>query len=164
MERMSTGRTHAMATVILGGVLAPGLFLLGHVALENSLAFASGCMLGLVVNPDLDLRRFTHAEQVVRDSGGPLGRTLAGLWYALWWPYAHLIPFHRHSLSHFPLVGTALRLIYLGAIIGLLYWLAGWVIALPDLLPLPGPLASLFWWGTIGLAAVDGLHTLMDII
>ncbi len=161
---MSDGKTHALATVVAGGVLAPGLHLMGHVALASSLAFAGGCLAGLVVNPDLDIRRFTHAEEVVRASGGKLGRFLAGLWYALWWPYAHVIPYHRHPMSHLPVIGTAGRVLYLALIVGLLYWLAGWVVALPDLLPLPPALASGFWWSVGGLAAVDGLHTLMDVI
>jgi uncharacterized metal-binding protein len=161
---MSDGKTHALATVILGGVLAPGLYLMAHVSAENSLAFAGGCLTGLIINPDLDIRRFTHAEQVMRASGGKLGRLLAGLWYTLWWPYAHLIPFHRHPLSHFPLIGTILRLVYLAAAIGLAAWLASWVVALPDPTPLFGLLAPLFGWGFGGLASVDGLHTLMDVL
>ncbi len=133
--------------------------MLGRVPLAESLCFVGGCMAGLVVNPDLDMRRFTHAEEVVQKS---LGRFLAGVWYALWWPYARLVPGHRHPLSHFPLVGTIGRVIYLGLVFVLLRLLLGLLVPLP---PLVLPLSSGWLWWTIGgLAAADALHTLLDVI
>lgn len=118
---MPSGKVHAISTVMAGGIAAPLLYTLGHVSTGETLAFAAGCLAGLIITPDLDIRQFIYAEQVVRHSGGWLGRILAGLWYALWWPYAHLIPYHRHPLSHLPLVGTALRALYLGLILAGLY-------------------------------------------
>jgi uncharacterized metal-binding protein len=65
-----SGKIHAIATVISGGVAAPLLYLSGQPA-ASSLAFAGGCMLGLIVTPDLDVRhRDTHSEAIVRKSGG----------------------------------------------------------------------------------------------
>lgn len=161
---MATGKAHALATVIAGGVAAPALVLLAHVPAGEGAAFAVGCLAGLLVNPDLDLRRFTHAEQVVRDSTGPLGRFFAGLWYAFWWPYARLIPSHRHPLSHFPLLGTLLRLLYLGLVLSGFYLLARLVInTLPPLAALaPALLQPAAAWAAAGLALVDALHALMD--
>ncbi len=116
-------------------------------------------MAGLLVNPDLDVRHFTHDDAVVRKS---VGRFLAGLWYALWWPYARLVPYHRHPLSHFPLAGTFGRVLYLGLIFLVLRGLAGLLLPLP---PVILPLSSgWLWWGLGGLAAVDALHTLLDVI
>src|SRR5512138_3620962 len=109
---MPIGKIHAISTAFAGGVAAPVLYTLGHVPAGETLAFALGCLAGLIVTPDLDIRRITYAERLVRRSGGRLGRFLAELWYALWWPYAHLVPYHRHPLSHFPLVGTLLRVLY----------------------------------------------------
>ena len=157
---MSRGRVHALATVIAGGVLSPSLVVLGHLPIEQASAFAAGCLTGLVINPDLDVRRFTHAESVMRRTGGRLGRLLSNLWYALWWPYSRLIPRHRHPLSHMPILGTVVRLIYLAVILFAIHWLIGLVISLPDL-PMPGPLS---WWGAAGLAVVDTLHYIMDRI
>ncbi len=156
---MATGKTHAITTVLAAGVFGPSLHLLGHVPLAESLCFVGGCMAGLLVNPDLDLRRFTHAEEVVQKS---FGRFLAGLWYALWWPYARLVPSHRHPLSHFPLVGTFGRALYLGLVFVLLRVLLGLLVPLPQLvLPLS---SSWLWWTLGGLAVVDALHTLLDLI
>ena len=80
----------------------------------TALAFAAGCAVGLVVTPDLDVRqRSTHSETIMRHSGGCLGGVL---WSLLWLPYAYLIPRHRRPLSHWPVIGTALRLLYLLAV------------------------------------------------
>ncbi len=156
---MATGKAHAITTVLAAGVFGPSLHLLGHVPLAESLFFVGGCMAGLLVNPDLDMRRFTHAEEVVQKS---FGRFLAGLWYVLWWPYARLVPSHRHPLSHFPLVGTFGRALYLGLVFVLLWVLLGLLVPLPQLaLPLT---SSWLWWTLGGLAVVDALHTLLDLI
>ncbi len=156
---MATGKVHAFTTVLAAGIFGPSLHLLGRVPLAESLFFTGGCMACLLVNPDLDIRRFTHAEEVVEKS---FGRLLAGLWYALWWPYARLVPSHRHPLSHFPLVGTFGRAVYLGLVFVVLRLLLGLAVPLP---PLVLPLSSgWLWWTLGGLATADVLHTLLDII
>jgi uncharacterized metal-binding protein len=160
---MAKGSVHALATVVAGGVITPGLVWLGHVEVVQALAFAGGCLVGLIINPDLDIRRFTHAEEVVRVTGGRAGGFLAGVWYLVWWPYAHLVPFHRHPISHLPLVGTVGRVLYLGALLGLLYGLLGLLLSLPPL-PVQVLTSTNFWWGFGGLALVDSLHTLLDLI
>jgi uncharacterized metal-binding protein len=43
---------------------------------------------------------------------GPLG----GLWISLWWPYAWLIK-HRSPISHAPILGTVVRLLYTWGIV-----------------------------------------------
>jgi uncharacterized metal-binding protein len=60
---------------------------------------------GLWLSPDLDIR-----SNAVR-RWGPLA--------ALWWPYRRCLR-HRSLLSHGPLLGTAGRLVYLGALVLLL--------------------------------------------
>jgi uncharacterized metal-binding protein len=138
--------------------MLPVLYLVGHTSFPQAACFAGGCLAGLVIDPDLDIRHFTHAEYVLRHSAG---RFLAGLWYGLWWLYARLIPYHRHPLSHFPLVGTLGRVLYLLLVVELVWFLAGRLVPLP---PLSWPPAtSGTWWALGGLALVDGLHALMDI-
>ena len=154
---MSTGRIHALATVVVAGASGPLLVSLGHTPLPAAASFMGGCMLGLVINPDLDIRRPTHAEDVVRST---MGRLLAWLWYALWWPYAHFIPRHRHPLSHFPVLGTLVRVLYLILLLSLVWFGLGFLVALP---PLTFPSASSgLWWALAGLCLVDCLHALMD--
>jgi len=139
--------------------MLPMLYFVGHTSLPQAACFAGGCLAGLVIDPDLDIRRPTHAEDVVRSSAG---RLLAGIWFGLWWPYSHLIPRHRHPLSHFPVVGTLGRVLYLALVFVLLWFLLGLFIALPPL-TFP-PLSSGLWWALAGLALVDALHALMDIL
>jgi uncharacterized metal-binding protein len=116
-------------------------------------------MVGLVVTPDLDVRdRDTHAETVMRRTG----RCLGAIWDLFWLPYAWLIPRHRHPLSHWPILGTALRLVYLLAVPALLWWGMGQLLPLPTLPWLV--LTPLTWWAIGGLALVDALHWGMDRI
>lgn len=157
---MASGKAHAIATVAAGIVAPPIAVLWGGVPLAYGAAIAAGCFVGLVITPDLDIRRFTHAHEVVRRLNRQLGWLLALLWFGFWWPYARLIPRHRHPLSHLPVLGTALRLLYLGAVYLLFYWLFNLIFVL-DPLAWPGPW---FWWAAAGLALADALHYLMDVI
>lgn len=152
---MPSGKSHAIATVVAGGVTAPLLFVAGQPA-ANALALAGGCLLGLIFNPDLDVRRRdTHSDTIMRHS---FGRFIWRVWDLLWKPYAYMIPNHRHPLSHMPLLGTALRIVYALSLPALAWFLLGRIVALPPLWPLP----AVVWWGLGGLALVDGLHALMD--
>jgi uncharacterized metal-binding protein len=153
-----SGKIHAVATVIAAGVLGPGLVILAGQSFQRAVAFTAGCMLGLVITPDLDVRhRTTHSEGIVRRTGGQW----AGVaWNLLWLPYAYLIPHHRHPLSHWPLLGTVVRLVYLLALPVLFWWGLSRVSGLPG--PAMPPAASAWWWGLGGLALVDTLHALMD--
>ena len=116
-KHMSTGRTHDQIT--LGSLpLVAGLSLgLTHnpgITLSLSGAFLFS---GLMFGPDLDI----YSIQFQR--WGPLK--------ILWLPYQKAIP-HRSWLSHGPVIGTALRLLYGGV------WLAmGWGIS--------GAIAHSFW-------------------
>jgi uncharacterized metal-binding protein len=92
----------------------------------------------------------------MRHTGGCLG----SIWRLLWLPYALLIPRHRHPLSHWPILGTTLRLVYLLAVPVLLWWVAGHIIPLPALPHLT--LTPLIGWSVAGLALVDALHWGMD--
>ena len=156
---MPSGKAHAIAICLTAGVLAPVVYLAGQ-PVTTALAFATGCMVGLVVTPDLDVRqRSTHSETIMRRSGGCL---VGLLWNLLWLPYAYLTPRHRHPLSHWPILGTALRLVHLLAVPAVAWWVLGHIIALPVLPRLA--LTPLIGWGIAGLVLVDTLHYLMDRI
>ena len=154
---MPSGKIHAIATSLTAGVLAPVIYLVGQ-PVTTALGFAAGCAVGLVVTPDLDVRqRSTHSETIMRRSGGcPVGL----LWNLLWLPYAYLIPRHRHPLSHWPLLGTVLRLVYQLAVPAVAWWVLGHIVALPALQRLA--LTPLIGWGIAGLMLVDTLHYVMD--
>ena len=97
---LASGRSHDRATWVLalpfGALWWPWLGL-------NGSAVAAGCFLvgGLLLSPDLDTR--SNATR----RWGPLR--------ALWWPYRRGLS-HRSLLSHTPGIGTAGRLLYMGAV------------------------------------------------
>ncbi len=100
---MASGRDHDRATVLtslpFGLVLWP---LLGtNAAVLGTTAFLIG---GLWLSPDLD----TRSRPMRR--WGPLR--------LIWWPYRQIIP-HRSLFSHGPLIGMALRLLWLLGMIAL---------------------------------------------
>ena len=103
---MAIGRDHDRATLV--ACMPFGLALTPWLGLEAGLigagAFAFG---GLWLSPDLD----TQSK--------PLHRWGALRW--IWWPYRRLVP-HRSLFSHGPLIGMALRLLWLLSC-GLLGWL-----------------------------------------
>ena len=94
---MANGHDHDQATLLaaapFGLALAPLLGL--QAGLVGAGAFAFG---GLWLSPDLDTR------------SKPLHRWGPLRW--IWWPYRRFLP-HRSVFSHGPLIGMALRLLWL---------------------------------------------------
>ncbi|MEO1399640.1 MAG: DUF2227 family putative metal-binding protein [Cyanobacteria bacterium J06635_1] len=131
---MTTGLNHDRITIALSAGLTGSALAVGPYAL----AAAGGALAGLWLSPDLDLPK-CRARRRWRNIG--LG------W--LWWPYDKLLP-HRSPWSHWPIVGTAGRLLYLG-------WpLLGW-----------GDPVWLIWWpwfaaAAVGLAVADVGHWVAD--
>ncbi len=157
---MPSGKVHAIATAIIASGSLPAMLLLSQEPANLSIAFTAGCAAGLILSPDLDIRHTTESQYLVRKTGGCVA---GALWTGLWWPYAHLlIPRHRHPLSHLPILGTAIRVVYLAGVPLILWWLLH--LAIPEI-PLPTlPQISLpIWWSLGGLALVDALHTILDI-
>jgi uncharacterized metal-binding protein len=149
---VANGRSHDRATWALSlpfsALWWPWLGLAGVVT--AGLAFLVG---GLLLSPDLD----THSNPTRR--WGPLR--------LLWWPYRRLLR-HRSLLSHSPLLGTAGRLSYLGAL-----GLAACLLLQPLGAPTPQQLleASLALWrqqrplllaALVGLEASSWLHLIQD--
>ncbi len=157
---MSDGKTHAIATIVAAGGVGSALFFLSGEPLSIAAAFAGGCLAGLIMTPDLDVRHSTESQRLVRNTGGCL---TGMLWSWFWWPYSHLlIPSHRHPLSHLPLLGTAVRLGYAAALPAVIWWTLSQFMQLPAL-TLPS-LAPVWLWAIGGLAVSDTLHTIMDVL
>jgi len=134
-----SGRTHSLINLGCYAALAAGALLLGHGpgleaspagALSFSLAYAAGTWL---LSPDLDLAD-GHVD--AKRHWGPLG--------ILWVPYGLL--FSHRGLSHTWLLGPLTRLVYLAALLALLWGLA---VALFQGLQLPLP--QLDWPLSLGL-------------
>lgn len=154
---MPSGKTHAVATTVAASALPPLLALTAGLSLQHAIAFGLGCLTGLVVNPDLDVDHGSNSHSLVKRYAGNI---VALFWFLFWWPYARLIP-HRSPLSHFPILGTILRLVYLLTPLYLIWlWLT---LSAPQIMPPPAA-APWMGWAFTGLAIVDGLHTLMDFL
>jgi uncharacterized metal-binding protein len=170
---MASGKIHAAATM-MAAALSPLVLSSGQVELD--VARAGGCLAGLVLTPDLDIERKTHAHSVVarlgqefgkllgkrgRLIGSAIGEMLAFAWWAFWWPYGRVVP-HRSVWSHGPVIGTLGRLIYLLCLPALMWWLISLAASVsPPQLVLPAysaPLRQAFW----GLVVSDSLHFLFD--
>jgi len=160
-KTVSTGIQHAKATILLSipmGFLALGV----GAGADGALACFGGALAGVLISPDLDIQGRTHSNEVVYQY---MGSILGAAWYAFWWPYAWLIP-HRNPLSHWPLVGTTGRVLYL-SIVANLFWAGVILLTTGKLQPIiiTDPRDSfLLAWVIIGLAAADTLHYGMDII
>jgi len=108
LREASDGELHARITVIL----APLCFLAGLILFDIDTAWLVfiGCMFGLVCGPDLDLRGISFNESIwfaIPLVGWLLGFT----WQIVWYPYAYFS--HHRGASHWPIIGTGMRLVYL---------------------------------------------------
>jgi uncharacterized metal-binding protein len=140
---MPDARDHSLLTVlfaIAGGISASIHYELKYVAI------AVVCMLlgDLFLSPDLDANVGSRAYRL----WGPLR--------FIWWPYKTYIP-HRSAVSHYPVIGTAGRLLYLGLLGYLVSMIAG-----HDLIAVlsafqPETIAAL-----AGFEAANSLHYLAD--
>ena len=154
---MSSGKAHAAATKLLtlpAAVVAAQI--LPGQPLVVAVGSALGCLSGLLVEPDLDVDDITKSEWRVIKRLWVFGM----LWVAFWYPYARLIP-HRSPLSHFPVLGTGIRLLYMwgmfALIISLLKLPGQWLVAVADFVD--GPL---FVPWLFGLVVSDTGHYVMD--
>lgn len=149
---MPDGRVHTLTTMALSGALAYASYRAGY-PLTTTAALAGGALSGLLLSPDLDVDRGSISmAHVQRISGCLIGM----LWSILWKPYA-LIIHHRSPLSHFPILGTVIRLAYV-ALIGLLIMSVLRFTGINNLPVLPA-----WWpWSVAGLALADLLHFILD--
>lgn len=158
---MASGEDHIKGTLILGLGLG-GLTMLGSGDWQAGLFVLGGTWAGIFLTPDLDQAWVINKgeQTIIRYTLG-----LGYIWLAIWHLYATLIP-HRSPLSHWPVVGTAGRLLWLYIVyLGIyLVWgvpadslLGRWVLwgqAQPDA----------YWYAAlVGLALSDSLHFAMDI-
>lgn len=116
-----------------------------HFVLSGNYASATswgiGTILATVLQPDLDQCEGDfgyYGFYVMRETFPPLER----LWKMYWYPYARLFA-HRSFWTHFPIIGTLVRVIYLAPYIVFFY----------KYLPIDFILA---------LIACDMLHWIMD--
>ncbi len=155
---MPSGKVHSAVTTVLS-IAGPAIFYyyFGFPVREMLLTGAGG-LSGLFLTPDLDVDSGSVSQSNVRRAGGGL---LGAAWTVLWKPYALLIR-HRSFLSHGPIIGTVIRLLYV-VFVPWLVWLL--LSRLVSWVPSPYQVAAVpawFWWFAAGLAVVDCAHIFLD--
>ena len=144
---MPSGIIHSTTSVILAvPCFALALGTTGDASI--GLWCAGGCLAGIPLSPDLDQETLSKTEYALIKYTLGLGF----IWTMIWFPYALAIK-HRSPLSHWPLLGTVIRLAYIGIFVGI-------ALALGYKLPLI-PLEP-FAWALGGLVVSDAAHWLMD--
>lgn len=129
---MPSRKVHDTSCLMLGVASVPVGLHLG-VPLPYCFLLGAGAISGIFLSPDLDIAdkfRFGFAR-------------------IYWYPYSKAIP-HRHWISHFPIIGTAIRITYILPLLVLIYLLipVSW---------------DKVYYPLIGLMISDGLHWLLDI-
>lgn len=148
---MASGIAHIKATyiTIIPTGIATGIAL---TSVPHGVGAAIGCFLGIAMTPDLDQISISKSEWRLVKKFGPFGF----LWCSYWWLYARIIP-HRSFWSHFPIVGTVIRTLYITIpIIGLCIW-KGYAPNIPQFV------IDILIGGFIGLSVSDTLHWAMDL-
>ena len=140
---MASGKNHDRSILLTTPVMLAAAIASGH-ADVGLITTASYYLAGMYLSPDLDL--------VSR----PFKRW--GLLRFIWLPYQRLIPRHRHWLSHGPVIGSAVRLVYLTALVSPL-WLLFPGLQQVQWLGLTVPNAMAFFCG-VELSALN--HLLLD--
>ena len=149
---MPSGKVHtALTMATISGVLAP----YAVVNLNgNEWLYVAGCVTGIFISPDQDVDRGNISDYMIRK----VSRPAQFLWRLFWTPYAIALP-HRHAISHFPLLGTTVRIGYIFLVINLAYLIWCFLFGLFDTV-------SLKWiwnWSFFfGLCHVDILHWMAD--
>jgi uncharacterized metal-binding protein len=164
---------HAATSALTAAAIAT-CALLPEVDKSMIVSVSIGCLSGVLLSPDLDV------------DSGYIGISLAKLffgsifkwiWKWIWKPYAILVP-HRSHLSHVPVLGTSLRLLYLYAVylvIGsALMFSIGWPRTV-YLLPIGKAILALLHGDAqieveliaasfVGLCVSDTMHAIMDAV
>lgn len=137
---MPDGRTHALAS-LAGAAVVPAAMVYYGFPMSEVVSCSAGFVVSLVVNPDLDLnRRF------------PKRSPAKWLWWLMWFPYSRLIS-HRSIWSHFPLIGTTLRVAYLMVISLFILHYMGYTVE---------QFGPSLYWVLYGLVISDIIHVSMD--
>ena len=153
---MPDGKVHfAINLVVDGTIILPMAIYLAPESPVASGALLVGGFIGTFLTPDIDQETSTLEENRIKKINPILGK----VYQLLWLPYAKRIP-HR-SISHWIVIGTLTRFLYIYLLYGILCLLSYPLIALP-LIPTSNVLFVFFLFG--GWTTVDSFHILADIL
>ena len=169
---MANGKTHFICGVITIPIVAVVASPLLAINIPLYSCIMGGSIVGLFITPDKDLEQAIYPDYILsvmlttflqkgkfkRRMQNVIVKGIEGLW-AL-----YSIPFsHRHMLSHFPVIGSIIRLIYLYCIIGIfIFGFAG----IPFLYLFAKEFLTIYWvevaFFILGLGTQDFTHALLD--
>ncbi len=149
---MPMGHTHRAINTYVCVPLSIGAVAFAHWTPLQAGVFAVGyCFATFFMNPDLDL------DSIGYQSWGPLR--------IIWWPYQKALS-HRSFISHFPVISTLLRIIYLLWFPVLLIFLLGSSVqslvreTIFDWWPIVGLHLLIF---ILGMIISDSIHAILDV-
>ena len=150
---MPMGKTHATACLVTAASTGGLIYFSKLANLITSCNISIGALLGIFISPDLDLMETGNYSLVILRR---FSNSLAKIWRWFWWPYAKLS--HHRGFSHWPIIGTLLRAVYI-----ILY-----IIIIQIIISAIG-----FQWNVnylafapflLGLILADFVHTVLDVI
>ena len=119
---MPSGKVHSIACLAVAGVSTSATFLLGG-NIEQSFAIGAGAVSGILISPDYDCDAGFIGDRIIRKYFGLIMEKAIDL---MLYPYRKIFR-HRGFWSHFPIISTLIRLLYLSIWIGpIVYWLGVW--------------------------------------
>jgi uncharacterized metal-binding protein len=139
---MPSGQVHGIISLAAGAAAGGIMFSITR-NMTIAAALGGACMAGTIISPDLDEVNPTHSHMEVRRG---CGMVAALIWWLLWQPYVLLMTRHRSWLSHFPVISTAGRVGYLGAIMIPVVWGVNYLGKLPYINKL---MESVVWTGYV---------------
>ena len=146
---MPCGKTHAKFSLMLAPVVAVATLAITRDPMY-AVASGLGCLAGIPLTPDLDQEGISSSEYwIIKWTLG-----LGFLWTMIWFPYALLCP-HRSFISHFPIISTFLRLLYLSVLAALICYFCSLRIPAFDYL--------IAIWAVFGLVVSDSVHWALDV-
>ena len=143
---MPSGKVHSIACLAVAGVSAPATFFLGG-SIEQVIAVGGGALCGIIISCDLDVDSGHIGDSIIRKYFGLIVEKIIDV---MLYPYRKIFK-HRGFWSHFPVISTLIRLLYLSIWIGpIIYWLGWW------------EWKSWMAWWVGGLMLSDAVHGALD--
>jgi uncharacterized metal-binding protein len=156
---MPNGRVHTNVTLMIAATYSAGALVTLSI---GNLEYVAGALLGVLIHPDLDV---DHGKVVTYKLLRKAGIIPYHTWRTVWYMYRRSLK-HGGDLSHFPVVSTIGRIVYLFLT----------VIVVPYILLAPVLHLNLWyelnWWAwlvivhykvTLGLMTADFFHWLLDV-
>ena len=111
-----------MACLAVAGVSTSATFLFGG-EWTQVVAIGAGVLSGIICSPDLDVDAGHIGDTIIRKYFGLIVEKIIDV---MLFPYRKIFK-HRGFWSHFPVISTLIRLLYLSIWIGpIVYWLGVW--------------------------------------